>query len=242
MLSVVVPTYQERRALEDLLPRLAAVRRVLPEGLEVLVVDDGSTDGTAEFAEAFFAAERFGSAVRREGPADLAQAVLDGIRQARGAWIAVMDADLSHPPELLPALLRAVTDGCQLAVASRYAPQGRIMNWPWSRRALSRLGNWLVRPLVPVADATSGYFLGEAALLKGLVVSPRGFKILLEILVRGGVHRVREVPYTFEDRRHGASKLGWRVLRLYLAQVLQLYAYRVRQAYRRTQVATGESG
>lgn len=228
MLSVVVPTYQERRALEDLLPRLAAVRRALPEGLEVLVVDDGSTDGTAEFAEAFFAAERFGSVVRREGPADLAQAVLDGIRQARGAWIAVMDADLSHPPELLPTLLRAVTDGCQLAVASRYVQGGRVENWPWWRRVLSRMGNWLARPLVPVADATSGYFLGTAALLKRLALSPAGFKILLEILVRGEVHRVREVPYHFTDRRHGTSKLGRRVLWLYLVQVGRLYGYRLR--------------
>ena len=138
-----------------------------------------------------------------------------------------MDADLSHPPELLPELVAPIRAGQDMTVASRYVPGGGIRDWPWSRRLLSWLGTTLVRPLVPVADATSGYFAARAELLKRLTRPPRGFKILLEILVQLRVRRVREVPYVFTDRRHGASKLKGRVLWWYLGQVLRLYGMRV---------------
>lgn len=233
MLSVVIPTYNERQGIEELLNRLAGVQALVAEGLEVLLVDDRSTDGTDEWAEAYFARAPFGRVIRRQGLRDLSQAVLEGIRQARGELIAVMDGDLSHPPELLPALADAVRAGQDLAVASRYVQPGPTP--PWSsrpRRLLSQAGNLLVRPLVPVRDATSGYFVAESAWLKGLGVCPHGFKILLEILVRGCVHRAQEVPYVFTDRRYGTSKLGWRVLWAYLAQVGRLYLYRWRHPCR----------
>lgn len=228
MLSVVIPTYNEGQGIEELLSRLAAVQTLVPGGLEVLLVDDRSTDGTAEAAEAYFARAPVGRVIRRQGPRDLSQAVLEGVRQARGQWTAVMDGDLSHPPELLPALVDAVRAGREMAIASRYVQRRPTPNWSWSRRWLSRIGNLLVRPLVPVRDATSGYFVAETAWLNRLGVSPRGFKILLEILVRGCVHRVQEVPYAFAERRYGASKLGWRTLWAYLAQVGRLYLYRWR--------------
>jgi dolichol-phosphate mannosyltransferase len=267
MLSVVIPTYNERTSVEELLQRLAAVRPRLSEALEVVMVDDRSADATADVAEALLSREALGRVIRRTGRRDLAQAVVEGIRHARGDLIAVMDADLSHPPELLPALVEAVRSGCELAIASRYVSGGGIANWPWSRRTLSRIANLLTRSLVPVADATSGYFVGEAHRLKAILlhpapwkprlsrrapfqrvgtgrgesgaypeatavkpwggVQPRGFKILLEILVRGCVHRAQEVPYLFRDRAHGSSKLGRRVLWLYAAQLGRLHLYRM---------------
>jgi len=228
MLSLVIPTYNERDAIGTLLSRLAAVRRELFEGLEVVIVDDHSTDGTPDIAEQVLRQRELGTVIRRAGSNDLAQAVLDGIRCARGDLIGVMDADLSHPPELLSALVEAVRRGSDMAVASRYVQGGGIQHWPWTRRVLSRLGNLMARPLVPVFDATSGFFVGQAKLLKGLSLNPRGFKILLEILVQGCVHRVQEVPYVFVDRVTGRSKLGGRVLWLYGVQLVSLYLHRLR--------------
>lgn len=227
MVSVIIPTYHERETLSELLPRVAAVRVSVPIPLEVLVVDDRSTDGTPELAEAFFRSAPIGRVIRRNGPADLAHAVMEGMRNARGALIAVMDADLSHPPELLPALVEAIRQGSDLAVASRYVPGSEIAHWSWRRRALSRVGNFLARPLTPVADATSGYFVIRREVLSAELLEARGFKILLEILARGGLRRVRELPYRFTDRRQGKSKLRARILWRYAAQLGRLYRYRM---------------
>jgi len=228
MLSVVIPTYNERDALGELLPRLAAVRSRLTEGLEVVVVDDQSSDGTPDMAEQFLNREALGRVIRRDGPRDLSHAVMAGIRSATGDLIGVMDADLSHPPELLPALVSAVRSGCEVAIASRYVQGGGITNWRWTRRLLSRIGNLIARPLVPVADATSGYFVGESTLLKTLTLRPRGFKILLEMLVKGCIHRIQEIPYVFVDRVTGRSKLKGHVLWLYGVQLVSLYLHRLR--------------
>ena len=227
MLSVIVPTFQESQNIEPLLRRLARVRAQLAEPLEVVIVDDASPDGTAARARALFAEDPFGRVIERSGPRDLTQAVREGIRQARGELIRVMDADLSHPPELLPALVEAVHRGADVAVASRYAPGGGVANWPASRRLLSRVGNALVRPLVPVADATSGYFVCRVEVARALNPGTAGFKILLELLAAPPRRRVQEVPYLFTDRRRGSSKLGARVLGRYLTQVSRLYRRRL---------------
>ncbi len=227
MISVIIPTYQERDNIEPLLRRLAAVRPSLGEPLEVLIVDSNSDDGTADYGRQLFGELIPGRVIALDTQQGLAAAVLEGVRQATGDVIGVMDADLSHPPEVLPLLVRAVRAGNQVAVASRYVRGGRIVNWRWSRRMLSRIGNLMARPLVPVADATSGYFVAETDLLKAIPRSPRGFKILLELLVRGCVHRVDEIPYVFVNRVRGASKLGIRILWLYLMQLGSLYVHRV---------------
>lgn len=238
MLSLVIPTYNERDALNTLLPSLAGLRPRFPEALEVLIVDDQSTDGTPDIAEQFLRREALGRVIRRAGPRDLAQAVVEGIRHARGDLIGVMDADLSHPPELLPLLVEAVRSGSDVAIASRYVPGGGIRNWPWRRRTLSWIGNVMARPLVRVADATSGYFVCRTPLVKSLGLQPRGFKILLEILVRGGVQRVQELPYVFTDRVYGSSKLAARTMWCYLIQLIQLYRFQFRHPRASTPLST----
>ena len=227
MLSLIIPTSCERDNIESVLQRVAAVRPSLGEAMEVLVVDSASADGTAACAREALDRAQLGRVIEQPSRCSLSQAVLEGIRQARGNLIGVMDADLSHPPELLAALVQAVRAGHEVAIASRYVRGGEVCAWSWRRRALSRLGNFLARPLVPVADATSGYFVCEAGFVKSLALDGRGFKLLLEILVRGRVQRIQEVPYTFMDRRHGASKLTRRVLWAYLRQVGQLYRVRL---------------
>ncbi len=241
MFTLVIPTYNERLTIEPLLDRVAAVRLGWPEELEVLVMDDGSTDGTIAAAEAALARLRLGRVVQRHGQPDLAQAVLEGIRQARGEMIGVMDADLSHPPELLPSLAKAVQAGQDVVVASRYVSGACIQTFAAWRWALSRLANWLARPLTPVADATSGYFVARAEVVRSIAPAPRGFKILLEILVTQCVHRVQEVPYQFTERAAGQSKLRWSVCASYGAQLLRLGWHRLRHPCRHRRGASPRS-
>lgn len=227
MLTVVIPTYQERGNVEPLCRRLEEARARLGEPLEVLMVDDRSEDGTAAHAGQLLFQTGLGRVIERDGVRDLSQAVLEGLRQARGDLIGVMDADLSHPPELLSSLVGAIRSGCDIAVASRYVPGGGVANWPWLRRGLSRLANGLARPLTRVHDATSGYFVGRASVLRAARAQPEGFKILLELLATTRQLRVVEVPYRFQDRRVGASKLAFRPLWLYLKQLGRLYGRRL---------------
>jgi dolichol-phosphate mannosyltransferase len=228
MLSLIIPTDCERENIGPLLKRVEAVRPLLGEPLEVLVVDNRSADGTAEAARRCLEYASRGRVIESARGGDLAHAVAEGIRESRGEVLGVMDADLSHPPELLPSLLRAVRGGASVAVASRYVTGGGIARWSAGRRVASRLANLLAHPLVPVADATSGYFVCRADLVRSLALQPQGFKILLEILVAGCVHDVREVPYVFTDRVRGRSKLGGRVAWRYAAQLARLYAHRRR--------------
>lgn len=223
MLSVILPTYEERENLAVLLPRLGEVGAQLGEPLEALVVDGGSQDGTAAYARELVGRVVPGRVIEHtEG--GLMQAVREGIQAATGDLIAVMDADASHPPELLPVLVRAVRSGAQVAIASRYVPGGRIVGWPWSRRILSRLGTLLARPLVDVADATSGYFVVEARFVKPLTLRADGFKVLLQLLAEAPITRVHEVPYEFRNRLAGSSKLSPQVLWAYARQLARLYA------------------
>lgn len=223
MLSLIIPTYEERDNLEPLLTRVQSVRRDLGEPLEVLIVDHHSQDGTGDRARQLMGRLVEGRVIQLTEGRGLARAVIHGIREASGDLIGVMDADLSHPPELLPTLVRAVRAGKTIAVASRYAPGGGVVDWSWRRQILSRAANAMARPLVPVADATSGYFVCQAGFVKSLALSAQGFKILLEILVHGYVRDVCEVPYVFRNRVRGASKLDGRVMWRYLKQLARLY-------------------
>jgi len=226
MLSLIVPTYQERENVEPLLLRLSAVHALLPEPLEVVIVDDRSSDETAATARILLDRFHLGCVIERAGPRDLSLAALEGIHQAQGDLIGFMDADLSHPPELLPALVAAVRAGHDVAIASRYVRGGGIVNWPWSRRLASRMANGLARPLVGITDATSGYFVCRRSIFMELQWQPRGYKLLLELLVRGCLHGLEEIPYHFTDRRKGKSKLRGQTLRLFGRQLVALYLHR----------------
>jgi dolichol-phosphate mannosyltransferase len=218
-LTVVIPTYNERESLPALVDRLTGVARRL--SLEVVVVDDGSPDGTGALAEelARTAAVPL-SVLHRPAKAGLGSAVLAGARQARAALVAVMDADLSHPPELLPDLAERVRRGADLAVASRYVSGGGVERWPWPRRLASRAATWVARAVLGlrVRDPLSGYFVARRELLTGPRYRAAGFKLLLEVLLAHPTAAVAEVPYVFTDRRAGHSKLSarelWEFIRL----------------------------
>jgi dolichol-phosphate mannosyltransferase len=219
MLSVVVPTYNEAGSVIGLAERLRAA--LAGREWELVIVDDGSPDGTADTASAL--APRIPvKVVRRAGKAGLASAVIAGFAAARGEILVVMDADLSHPPETVPALLAAIERGADLAVGSRYVSGGGVMDWPLKRRVVSRVACLMGNVLVPVRDATSGFFALRRAVIDGVTLNPIGFKIGFEVIARGRYKTAVEVPYIFRDRELGASKFGQRQIAQYVVQLGQV--------------------
>ncbi len=212
--TVVVPTYNERDNLQVLVKRI----RDAMSDVEILVVDDNSPDGTAAKAR-----ELGVRVIERTTERGLSTAVLKGLDESATEICVVIDADLSHPPEKIPDLVKAVEQGADIAVGSRYCAGGEIDNWPFLRRMTSKTGTMLARPLTSCSDPLAGYFCLRRSLLKGVELKPRGFKILLEILARAKPATIAEVPIHFEDREAGASKFSKKERREYLAQLWSLY-------------------
>ena len=219
MISIVIPTYNEAGSLPTLVERIATA--LAGHDWELIIVDDGSPDGTANLAAAM--APRLPVRVmRRPGKLGLASAVLDGFAAASGDVLVCMDADLSHPPEVVPQLLDALVDGADLAVGSRYIAGGGIEDWPLRRRVVSRVACLMGNALVPVRDATSGFFALRRSVIDGVRLNPIGFKIGFEVIARGRYAKVVEIPYTFRDRAHGSSKFGRREVAHYVQQLGQI--------------------
>lgn len=223
-LSVIVPTRNERGNIEPLAERIFAT--LDPRRAELLIVDDDSPDGTAAATETLAARWPVRCLVRR-GERGLATAVIRGLREARGELCVVMDADLSHPPEAIPALLDAMNDpAVQMAVGSRFVPGGRVdLHWPLHRRLNSRLGRLLARPLTGVCDMMSGFFCVRRSDLRLDALRPVGYKIALEMIVRHGWTRVVEVPITFSDRKAGRTKLNVAEQLRYVRHLWRLYRF-----------------
>jgi dolichol-phosphate mannosyltransferase len=215
---IVLPTYQEATNIAEVLRR---IRAAVPAA-NVLVVDDGSPDGTGAIAEA--AASELGNVdvLHRPAKAGLGSAYRDGFGWGleRGfEAIVEMDADLSHDPSDLPRLLAAVEDGADLAIGARYVPGGSIPAWSWHRRLLSRQGNryaaWALR--IPVRDATSGFRAYRATILAKVDLSQvradgYGFQVEMayEVAAHGG--SIVELPIRFAERALGRSKMSGRIV------------------------------
>lgn len=227
MISIIIPTYNEAKSIGILVGQIARILN--NEDFEIVVVDDDSPDGTWKIVEQL-PADLHARVVRRHGSRDLSKAVVEGFAAARGEILGVMDADLSHPPELIPAMLSVLrADEADMVVASRLVPGGGTEDWPASRKLTSRIGTLLARPFTRVRDPMSGYFLFKREAIEGVRLRPRGYKICLEILVRGKVRRVREIAFIFRDRTTGQSKLGLRQNLDFLVQLLNLAFFRLRR-------------
>ena len=165
--------------------------------------------------------------MRRAGKLGLASAVVAGFAAAKGDVLLVMDADLSHPPEVAPRLVDAIANGADLAVGSRYVAGGGTQDWPLKRRVVSRIACLMGNALVPVRDSTSGFFAIRRSVIDGRKLNPIGFKIGFEVMARGRYRKVVEVPYVFRDRELGKSKFGQREIGQYLIQLGQVTRDRV---------------
>lgn len=209
-----------------LLSRLEQVRRTNNLDLELVVCDDDSADGTIELIER--AALPWVRLLVRHGERCLSSAVLQGLRLARHPRLVVMDADLSHPPERIPALLAELDAGADFVIGSRYAPGGSTdAKWGFFRRMNSKIATLLARQFTNVQDPLSGFFaLDRSVLERALDLDPIGYKIGLELLVKCECRRVREVPIHFEDRSVGESKLDLREQLRYIRHLRRLFIYK----------------
>lgn len=208
-IAVIVPTLNEAQNVDALLIRLFAAFREDGREIEVLFADGGSTDGTREKVRAWEAKAPARLVDARTGRG-LAGDVMVAARRARADVILVMDGDLSHSPGQAPALARPVLeDSRDMVIGSRYIPGGRTPDWPWGRRAMSRIAASVVWPLTDVRDPTSGFFAVRRDKLLNVGDDAEGFKIGLEVLLRNaGSLRVSETPICFGDRSHGRSKMS----------------------------------
>ncbi|ASA78642.1 glycosyltransferase [Thermococcus sp. 5-4] len=222
-ISVIVPTYNERENLEELFDRIS--RALEGYDYEIIIVDDDSPDRTWEFAQEL--SERYPvKVIRRTEEKGLSSAVIRGFREASGDVFVVMDADLQHPPEVIPKLLKAIENGADIAIASRYVPGGGVRNWYWYRKLISKGAIMIGRLALPkirnVKDPVSGFFALRREVVEGVTLNPVGFKILMEILIKGKYGKVAEVPFTFGLRKAGESKLGTKTMLNYLRHVYRL--------------------
>lgn len=225
--SVVVPTLNEAENIEGLIGRVSDALGHRYR-YEVIVVDDGSSDGTRERVE-LLSTRGPVRLVKRDAERGLSGAVVRGAEHASGDVVVVMDADLSHPPEVLPELIEKVLDGSHdVAIGSRHTTGGRVVGWPLRRHVTSRIAAALSTPFVDVRDPMSGFFATRREMLTRLDPEDTGFKVLLELLVqRTDPARVCEVPIEFRDRQHGESKLNRRVVWSYLRQLVLLSDLRI---------------
>lgn len=225
LISVVLPTYNERDNILSVGEAIVSVFREHNLTGEILIVDDHSPDGTATLAEELSSRFPF-VVIRRVPPRSLSGAVLDGFRAAKGEILMVMDADLSHPAEKIPDMVAPILRGeCDITVGSRHVPGGAFAGVSFVKRLGSRVAGVLAKGLTSMTDPTSGFMALRRDVLTGLVIDPIGWKIVLEIVVRSG-RPFRDIPIVFDDRKAGHSKLSIPVQLEYARHLGRLYRHK----------------
>jgi len=226
-LAIVIPTLHEAGSIGELLDRLRRSADGLEIPYELIVVDDDSGDGTEAIVSRMSGQDPRIRLLLRKGARGLAGAVLHGWQNTDAELLGVMDGDLQHPPELLPAMWHALQTGADVVIGSRYAGHGSQAKWNVLREMISRLAIWMTRPIqktsVRVTDPMSGFFLVRRLCVQNVRFHPHGFKILLDILIQGQVGCVREIPFIFGRRRAGSSKASPRVAAEYCKQLANLW-------------------
>jgi len=207
-IAIIVPTLEEAENIASLVEQIEQTK--LPFS-EIVFVDDGSADGTREKIRALSQTHRVRLVERSAAEHGLAGAIIAGANASRADVFVVMDADLSHPPEKIAALLQPILANEEdLVIGSRYIAGGATPGWPIWRRILSRVASMLAYPLTGVRDSMCGFFAIRRECLLRFANQAAGFKIVFETLVRGQkVLRVREVAIVFRNRERGKSKMSF---------------------------------
>ncbi|VVC77000.1 Undecaprenyl-phosphate mannosyltransferase [Aquicella siphonis] len=229
--SIIIPTYCEARNIPDLAQRIANVD-FGGRQFEVLLIDDNSQDGIANVVHHLAFAYPWLQLIVRTEKRDLSQSVICGFRNARHPLIVTMDADLSHPPESIPAMLEMLADtGTDMVIGSRYIPGGSSdHNWPFIRKITSRTAALIARMLLtaPVKDPLSGFLAFRKDLfLSGDPLEPIGWKVGLELMIKCRCKNIREIPIHFSQRSHGKSKLNMKISFDYLRHIIKLMRYQL---------------
>ncbi len=222
--SIVVPTYREAENLRPLVDRIRQVMPALNRPWEVIVVDDDSRDGSDQVIAELAAEGLPVRLITRVGQRGLSSAVLEGFGRASGDLLVCMDADLSHPPEAIPALLDCLAAGADFALGSRYVPGGSTQEgWGLFRWLNSKVATLLARPFTKVRDPMAGFFaLPRTVFQRAAGLSPIGYKIALELIVKCRCRDIREVPIHFAKRKFGQSKLSLKEQFNYLKHLKRL--------------------
>ncbi|AJW69704.1 glycosyltransferase [Nitrosopumilus adriaticus] len=231
-ISIIIPTYNES---QNILNILKSIGENIPKNIltQAIVVDDNSPDGTGKLVDDYLKnvkkiAGYTIDVIHRTTKNGLSSAILSGIQRASGDTIVVMDSDLSHPPQIIPKMIDALKQyQCDLVIASRYITGGKILGWNKKRQMISKTATIIAKKGlgVKIKDPMSGFFAFKKNIIAGLNFDAIGYKILLEILVKKRGIQIKEIPYTFEDRKFGSSKLGSGIIIDYIKSILKLYKY-----------------
>ncbi len=223
MLSVIVPTYNEKENVEKLYLQVNDALSGIP--YELLFMDD-STDETPQIIEALMSEHDQIRMIHRDTEKGLATAVVLGFQEARGDYLTVMDGDLQHPPKLLRSMYACLESGYEVCLPSRFVPGGSDGGLNLRRKFISwtarKIGNLSLRSLHRMSDVTGGYFMIRKKCLEGADLRPIGWKILVEVLATANYSKVCEIPYAFQERNAGESKISLKVTLEYLKQLLEL--------------------
>lgn len=227
--TIIIPTLNEEDNIDHLMKRILQVRESSGLEFDVMFVDSASDDGTCERVRKW----QNGTPIKllpRDVNVGLAPAVMAGAREVQSEYVLVMDADLSHPPEKIPAVLEPLLAGSyDMVIGSRYVPGGAMPDWPLRRKMSSKLATLPAQLFCSVCDPLAGFFALKRKLITELPEEVPGFKIGLAVLAE--YHRkirVKEIPIEFRDRDYGQSKMDRGVILDYLRQLRGLARRRYR--------------
>ena len=229
-ISILIPTYNESKNIIDI---LKSIGEHLPKNIltQTIVIDDNSPDGTGNLVEEYIKnvkkiAGNTIDVIHRKAKQGLSSAILNGIQNATGDTIIVMDSDFSHPPSIIPKMIDVLKQSqCDIVIASRYITGGGIQGWSLKRKLISKVATKIAKKGLGVKqrDPMSGFFAFKRNIINGLKFDAIGYKMLLEILVKTKGATVKEIPYTFTDRKFGSSKLGFSTIIDYAKAVWKLF-------------------
>ena len=241
-ISIIIPTFNEA---ENIISLLDKIKENLMHNVftEIIIVDDNSPDGTSSIVQNYIDSdldskrrnvnfkEKLYSIkiINRRIKNGLIPAILEGVKASKGDYVLIMDADFSHPPEMIPKIIeKSLGNSNSIVIASRYTKNGSIVGWPFKRRLISKAAAVIAKfglNVNNVTDPMSGFFAVPRPIIENLKIDTKGYKILLEILVKSKDIQIFEIPYTFMDRKSGKSKMGSSVIFDYISSVWQLYRY-----------------
>lgn len=230
--SIIIPTYNES---QNILSILKSLTDYIPKKIstQTIIIDDNSPDGTGKIVEDYIKnfkkiTNNTIDIIHRTTKTGLSSAIFNGIQKATGETIIVMDADHSHPPQIIPKMIESLKKShCDIVIASRYVKGGQIKDWTRSRKLISKIATKLAKSFLNVEqkDPMSGFFAFKKSILNNLKFDLIGYKILLEMLVKTKDVKILEIPYTFTNRKIGQSKLDSKIILDYLKTVWKLYRF-----------------
>lgn len=227
-LSIIIPTRNEEQNISRLLESIFSVTALKNLSFEVIFSDGASEDNTCSCVKRWMQQDSRVSLIQSEVNKGLSAAVICAAREARGTYVLVMDADLSHPTDKIPDLIEPLlAHEADMVIGSRYQKGGKTPDWPFSRKLASRLATLPARLLTDIKDPLAGFFAVSRERLARITDDVCGFKIGLELLATSDKIKVKEIPISFRDRQYGDSKMGMEVVRDYLHQLMILSGIRL---------------